>query len=279
MKAITKFFFLILLSCLTLNMKAQQTKSQVLDGFYERKAHTEKEIIPYDFIREADVFWSKKIWRQIDTKEKMNLPFTYPKQNPPQMFVDIIMDAAINGEITVYSPLDDEFTAPYTPQDVSAIGAGTDTIPYTDPVTLEETFKVVQRELNRKEITKFKLKEEWFFDKETSMMSVRIMGISPIRDRYDDQGNYLTSEPLFWAYYPDLRSVLVKWEAFNPLNDAQRMSWEDIFEMRLFSSTIYKESNVYDRPISAYALGLDGLLEAEKIKNDLFLQEHDMWNF
>lgn len=279
MKNLTKILLLILLACSANYLFAQQTKSQVLDNFYEKQIYKEKEIIPYDHIREADVFWSHRIWRTIDVKEKMNLPFIYPKQNPPQMFIDILMEAAIAGEITVYSTLDDEFTTPMTPDEVKAIGARVDTLTVTDPETLEESTKIVPQVLDRKTIKKINLKEDWFFDEETSTFQVRILGISPVRDRMDDQGNILGPEPLFWAYYPQLRPVLIRWESFNILNDAVKMTWEDIFEMRLFASSIIKESNVYDRRIQDYATGIDALLEAEKIKNDMFLFEHDQWNF
>jgi gliding motility associated protien GldN len=84
---------------------------------------------------------------------------------------------------------------------------------------------------------------------------------------------------MFWAYYPELRDVLARKTTFNPLNDAARMSWEDIFEMRYFSSYIYKESNVYDRRIEDYMTGVDILLEADKIKNEIFNFEHDLWSF
>jgi gliding motility associated protien GldN len=84
---------------------------------------------------------------------------------------------------------------------------------------------------------------------------------------------------MYWVYYPDLRPILAKYEVFNPKNDAVRMSWEDLFEMRMFESFIYKESNVFDRNIQEYATGMDALLESDRIKGDLFTYEHDLWNY
>src|ERR1700735_5132574 len=71
-----------------------------LDGAYVKTTTKEKEVVPYDYVREADVFWAKRIWRIIDVKEKMNLPFKYPQQPLAQ----IIHNAAKNGELTVYDP-------------------------------------------------------------------------------------------------------------------------------------------------------------------------------
>lgn len=251
-------------------------ESQVVDGFYERKIYKEKEIIPYDFISEADVFWEKRIWRIIDVREKMNLFFAYPKKP----LIHIILSGAEGGEIQAYNAIDDHFTQLMTPSDVQSIGRGADTITVTDPITLEEKTEVVQKELDLSLIKKFRVKEDWFFDKETSTLQVRIIGIAPIMDKYDDNGNYLGELPMFWIYYPELRNYLVHFEAFNDYSNAKRLTWSDVFEMRFFSSYIIKESNPLDRRIQDYKAGVDAaLLEADKIKNNIFQFEHDLWTY
>jgi hypothetical protein len=68
-------------------------------------------------------------------------------------------------------------------------------------------------------------------------------------------------------------------EVYNRWNDAERRSFDDIFWKRLFGSYITKESNVYDRNIQSYAKDMDGLLEAERIKDDLFKFEHNLWEY
>ena len=84
---------------------------------------------------------------------------------------------------------------------------------------------------------------------------------------------------IFWLYYPECRYVFANWEVFNRQNDAERRSYEDIFWKRQFNSYVIKESNVYDRNIAEYKTGIDALLESERIKEDLFVMEHDLWNF
>jgi len=126
---------------------------------------------------------------------------------------------------------------------------------------------------------KFRVKEDWFFDEETSTMTCRVIGLAPIMEDYDASGNYRGDMTMYWVYYPDLRNTLSKFEVYNPKNDAVRLSWDDLFEARLFESYIYKESNVYDRNIQEYATGMDALLESERVKNELFVMEHDLWNY
>jgi len=253
----------------------QPAESNVLDGAFKREVTVEKEILPYDHLREADAFWEKRIWRVIDVREKMNLPFAYPKEP----FIEILLQAAENGEATLYDAIDDEFTEVITVEELQSTLGGTDTVPIIDPDTYEETFEVVNNDFDPASVTKFRLKEVWVFDEERAMLVVRILGIAPIQDVYDDNGNYRGQRAMFWAYYPELRTALSSREAFNPFNDAIRMSWEDILEMRMFSSYIYKESNVYDRRIQDYATGVDALYESDRIKNEIFIMEHDLWTY
>jgi gliding motility associated protien GldN len=249
-----------------------------LDGAYQKTIIKEKEIIPYDFLREADIFWQKRIWRVIDTREKMNLAFAYPQQP----LIEIIHTAAKNGELTVYdNAVDhgDQFKQVLSVEDVKKIGAKTDTTIAVNPVTLEEEQKIIHNELTWDKVKKFRLKEDWLFNEQTSTMMVRILGVAPVLEDYDQNGNYRGDLVMYWCYYPDLRPILVKYEVYNPLNDADRLSWEDVFENRMFESYIYQESNVYDRQIKEYATGIDMLLEADRIKTGMFEWEHDLWTY
>ncbi len=245
------------------------------DDVYDRHLMEEKIVLSYDHLREADVFWEKRIWRVIDVREKMNKPFVYPELP----FINILLESSMSGEITLYSTIDDKFTSPLTVDEVSSIGTSVDTIITFDPDTYEEKIKVVRNDLNWEDIKRFRVKEVWFFDEETSMMQVRILGIAPLKEEFDDNGNFKFEYPMFWAYYPDCREILARNYAFNPMNDAQRMSWEDMLEMRYFASYIMKESNVYDRRIQDYKSGIDILFEAEKVKEGIFNFEHDLWTF
>ncbi len=292
MKAYIRIFGLLLFSGLLLNtpMVAQpilDERTEVTesgdgveedtprDDIYDREIIKERKLLRYDHIREADVFWEKRIWRIIDVREKMNKHFTWPELP----FINVILDAAMEDQIQLYSTIDDKFKTELEVDEVSSMGTSVDTIITFDPDTYEEKIKVVRNDLNWEDIKRFRLKEVWFFDEETSMMLVRILGVAPLKEEYDDNGNFKFEYPMFWAYYPDCRELFARNEAFNPMNDAQRMSWEDILEMRYFSSYIMKESNVYDRRIQDYKSGIDILFEAEKVHKGIQNFEHDLWTF
>ena len=246
-----------------------------LDDIVEKRLTLEKRVLPYDHIREADIFWEKRIWRVIDIREKMNLPFAYPERP----FFTILMEAAESEEITVYSTEDDKFSNPLTPDEVAAMGATIDTIITFDPETYEEQIQIVRNELNPEDVKRFRIKEIWFFDEESSTLQVRVLGIAPLIDVKDDNGNFRYEQPMFWVYYPEAREVLARERTFNFANDSAPMTWEDVFEMRFFSSYIYKESNVFDRRLQDYLSGVDLLMEADKIKNEIFNFEHDLWSY
>ena len=246
-----------------------------IDDIVTKRITSEKRVLAYDPIREADIFWEKRIWRVVDVREKMNLPFAYPERP----FFTILMESAIGGDVTAYSTEDDKFTTPLTPDEVGTMGATQDTVITFDPETYEEQIQIVRNEINPEDIKRFRLKEIWFFDEESSTMQVRILGIAPLRDITDDAGNFLYEQPMFWIYYPEAREILARERVFNIGNDASPVTWEDLMERRTFASYIFKESNVYDRRLQSYLTGVDLLLEADKIKQQIFNFEHDLWSY
>ena len=259
----------------------------VLDGVYVKENTVTRQVIPYPYLREADVMWSKRVWRIVDLNEKINLPLRYPSSKQTtnrKNLVDVIMDAIEEGSLTAYSYVDDEFTLPYTTKEImSHGGARTDTVQMQRPDPPYDSYDtIVAREFSRDKVIGLRMKEDWFFDKQRSVMDVRIIGIAPLMFAIDEAGNVREGNlkmPLFWVYYPEARKLLANAEVFNRENDAERRSFDDIFQKRLFGSYIYKESNVFDRRIEDYKTGISALLEAEKIKGEITNFEHDMWEF
>jgi gliding motility associated protien GldN len=147
------------------------------------------------------------------------------------------------------------------------------------PYDLQMT--VIEEEFDPANVKEFRLKEDWFFDRQKSILDVRIIGIQPVADNIDrTTGVVRGKEPMFWVYFPEARNIFTSAEVFNRQNDAERRTMEDIFWKRMFGSYIYKEKNVYDRQIADYMLnGIDQLLEAESIKEDIFILEHDLWEY
>lgn len=275
---------LVLLFIGTIGNKS--ANAQVLDGIYEKEHVPSRKPVPYNYLREADVMWSTRAWRLIDLREKMNHPLYYPanKINDRMSLIDLLLWGINNEGVTPYDPMDDRFTAPMTRADIdSKFDALDDTVMTPDPTTGELTPQIIPGDKTTSEVKKYLLKEDWFFDNQRSVMEVRIIGICPIRSYIKGdggQGDEVREAQVFWIYFPDARRVLANHEVFNRYNDAERKTFDDIFFKRRFSSYIVRESNVYqDRSIQEYRLGLQALLESEKVKEKLFNYENDLWEY
>ena len=306
----------------------------IIDGVYIKEHVPTKRLIPYEHVREADVIWSKRVWRRIDLRENINHPLYFPfdeylnENKPDETWVrnstrwslwTVIKHHVMNNDLTVFSvfnPMDivkqgspdgdlfkypikaetgknyftdsiykglvDERISMVTGGGIRAVlnSEGLDST-YLDlntmtEVTVTETYTEKSWVVS-KDIVAYDLKEDWFFDKERSVLDVRILGICPvIYESTKEGGKY---EQMFWLYFPHCRFVFNNYFSYNTKNDAQWVSFDDVFWKRQFSSYIYRESNVFERKIDSYRTGVDALRESEKITEDIRNIEHDVWHF
>jgi gliding motility associated protien GldN len=247
-----------------------------LDEVVEKEIMSERRVLSYQPVRESDIMWEKRIWRIIDVREKMNQPFSYPEEP----FFKIISDAVTNGDLPAYSTEDDKFTRRLSTDDVLGMLSKSDTVVTFDPETYEEKVQIVRNDINWQDVKRIRLKEVWYFDKESSQLQVRILGIAPLIDVTDNDGNFRFEKPMFWIYYPQARELFARHRVFTMGgNNNATISWEDLLEMRSFASYIYKDSNVQDRKLEEYLSGVDLLMQSERIKSEIFNFEHDLWQY
>ncbi len=237
----------------------------------------------YTYVREADLMYAKRIWRVIDFREKINQYFLFPlTENNNRINLITLIQKGIQEE--ALTPFDgyegDDFKIQMSREDALKIGCGWDTIPLYNPNPPYEYLRdtVIQRNFDGMSVRKLRVKEDWFFDLKRSVMEVRIVGICPVMEVIDpNTGQKLGERPMYWIHFDQARSWLSGFRTYNPYNYAQRITYDDAFIKRFFNSMIYKEDNVMDRKIMEYEKGVDALLEAERIKNDLMVFEHDVW--
>jgi gliding motility associated protien GldN len=269
---------------------AKVKKSLRQDESVETKDIRDRTPLAYEHLRVDDAVYRHKIWREIDAREKINLPFRYAadENNGNQRFISILFKAIQDGDVTAFSNIDDRFTTPMTLSEVSKIvTGGTISSPVYDSLGNVIGTKEVQNEINLDSFYKFQIKEEVVFDKEASRLFWRILGIAPVKKLITSSGVQIGDQayPLFWVYYPDLRPIFAKYEVYNGKNYGARMTWEELFESRMFSGRIVKSTldNAMDIPISQQPgmkeNGVFQLLEGERIKEKVFNYELDLWSY
>ncbi len=278
--------FLAVFYLIALNVKAQPGVFQpgdYRDGIYDKENSNNRRFIPYTHLREGDVTWEKRVWRRLDMREKQNQQLYYPIEAVTSRIslMQVMLKYVLTGQIMAFK--DDEFLEPLElsnirsqlviqedSADVEEFDANGNAFMVKKPGMTDSTW-IYQN------FVSLELKEDWFFDKQKSVLEVRIlaMGFNVLKKGKEDLGEY----PIFYAYFPACRPFFAKHEVYNAKNDAERRTFEDIFWKRQFSSTATRETNVYDRTIERYSKGIDALLESDRIKNDIFRWEHDLWHF
>ena len=262
-------------------------KSLRNDNAFDKGNLNSRTPLAYEHLRWDDALYAEKVWRELDLREKMNQVFRYETQddNGSQIFINMLLNAVNKGEVTAFD--DDRFTTPLTVADIQQKTQGrNDTVPEYDIKQIDKIigYVVTRASFDPKSVTKIRLKEEWVFDRESSRMFCRILGIGILKTEYfPNTTKERGTSSLFWVYYPDLRPMLAKAEVYNPKNMGQsRMTWEELFESRMFSSYVVKSTldNASNKMIKNYIKDpILALLEGDNIKEKIFNFEQDLWSY
>jgi gliding motility associated protien GldN len=265
----------------------QEAKAQIVNGAYNRTDLSNRKPTTLPYIREADVLYRKRVWRIVDLREKMNQPLYYPTKaiEGRLNLVNLLVKGIKDNKITAYDAKnDDDFLVPMTFEQVKeAFGATTRTVKVRNIDTGEMENKPVTGEIRSEEVKQFMIKEEWVFDKQSSSMNVRIIGLCPIQEFYRDEDvnqENVQRRQVFWIFFPEARNLLATNGVFNSQNTARDASFDDVFLKRIFNSYIVKEENVYNnRDISQYFSSKDAMLESKRIENSIFDYEQNLWEY
>ena len=200
---------------------------------------------------------------------------------------DIFMDAVAAGELTAYDANPDLKNDPDGDASITPFDSlrrpklkMADSVPVDKFDEKGDKIGTVMQpgEFIADSIVKFRIKEDWVFDRQRSIFEPRIIGIAPMV-RKNVGGVTLDYQPAFWIYFPDARPILATKEAVNRNNDNTGFSYDDIFMKRIFASYVVKVSNDKDERIKDYAQGIDRLYEAERVKKELMDWELNLWQY
>ena len=255
--------------------------------------------LPYGYVEDRDVLMGKMVWEIIDLDERVNFPLYFPVDTnnvgkDRRALFDVLISEIKSGRITeVY--YDDYFNEKKSLKDmessftyIDTIQSGRDEIndyydDYMSGKKILDPQYIDKRELSAYDVSGYKIKGFWYFDKRQGEMKYRLLGICPVAPEAREKG---ADNPdvieLFWIYFPATRDVLHEWNSFNDRNSAVPLTFDHLLNSRRFNGVIYKEENVYgDRQIAEYMKdnSLNQLLESERIKEKIRNFEQDMWNY
>jgi gliding motility associated protien GldN len=251
-----------------------------LDGYFKKANILSAKVTPYPNLRESDAAFVKRVWREIDIREKMNAYLASPKQR----LIDILLSAIDAGELTAYDPTatkddpgGDSFTIPLAQGKARSKMADSSVVDKFDANGNKTGSTIQAGEFNADSVVKFRIKEDWVFDRQRSIFEPRIVGIAPmIKVKVGSTEDY---QPAFWVYFQEARHILATKEVVSRSNDATGLSFDDAFVKRIFTSYIVKESNDKDERIKDYASGIDRLYESERMKKTLMDWELNLWQY
>ena len=274
MKKIINLYLLVNLILVQTSIFAQKADGEVLGAEIE-DSHLNFVPIPFAPVREADLFWQKRVVREIDINEKINLPFKYAKLP----LIRTIQEAVCSGDLVVYDADTDMFSKALDKYNACKIGASSSSMEIIDPISLLPKIVEINSPLAENTVVKYRLVEDWYFSEKTGTMKVFIMAIVPIREVFSSEGIFIGYSPMYWVNYDQVRDILAGTKAFNIKNDERFLNWDDVLQERVFASTVIYESNIFDRNIAAYATGVDALLESNRVEQDILVQDHDAWTY
>jgi len=273
------FLFCLLLSVNSfsqVNILNASNPSEIGIQNFDQKQSDNDSFLEFDYIDERDILWSKIVYEKIDLNEKLNFPLLFPVNDETyekkrKSLWRILKENIINKRITeLYFDRNDNFKDKMSFSDVMEV------VSFTELINGVQT---PAEELKSIDITAYRIKGMWYFDKRQGEMKYRLLGLMPVgKNLKDDDGKNNTD--LFWIWYPSIRKILHEEKVFNDKNNASSISFDQLLVSRRFSSFIYKEDNVYgDRSIKDYKTpGLESILESQRIKKEILDFEQDMWN-
>ena len=247
--------------------------------------------LEYGYVDDRDILMGKMTWEIIDLNERINFPLYFPVDTANigpdrRSLYDVLTKAIRNGDITdVYS--DSYFNTKKSYKDIKAsltridtTDAGREQINAGQKISPEY---IIKQDLTAQDVSQYKIKGYWYFDKRQSELKYRLLGICPVTPDVftmnSDEKDYIE---LFWVFFPAARDILNEAKSFNDRNSAMPISFDQILNSRRFNGTIYQEENVYgDRSIASYMKdnAQNQLLESERVKEKIRNFESDMWNY
>lgn len=255
--------------------------------------------------RYEDVVWSRIVYRVIDMREKQNYRLYFPVRGDHPTYhslFQVILEAVCNDGLSAYErgrELTPKYDRMLTAEDLHAntiLPKIEDTDPNTYLVDVDALGQPVINMENyadySKDVLKYIIQELVFFDKHTSRMYTKIIGIAPLYVAQPDKASATTAVQslqfsiLFWVYFDQLRPYMARNYAIPDGNEVQRLTYDELFTQKLYSTYILGDGNLFTRSLLDYEriVGKEKFesyvkKEQARIENELLNFEMDLWEY
>lgn len=211
------------------------------DGFYQ--ANNMEDAVPFAYpeVNKKNIRFYKRVWRDIDLKDEKNNILAIPGNS----LIEVVMKAIEKGKLSLYSPDDDSFKGRLSAQEGMARFADSVLVPIFDGEGNQIDSKMALNEFDPARVTKFRIKEDIFFDKQRSRLETRIIGVAPLMNitTSAELAESVGATPAFWLYFPQLRYSLIQVDISDPDKGLYDMTMDDFFVQNKFASSIVRESS------------------------------------
>jgi gliding motility associated protien GldN len=301
---------LLFISCIAFAAKAQD-RTQL--PFFDERGLVRLQTTELDALadtiavvwhRETDIAWRRTVYRVIDMRDNQNHRLYFPVRPDNREYRNlfkVMLDAICDNGLTAYErgvEFMPRFDRPLTPEDLRAnlqlkVESEFDENAYLididafgAPHINEGNFAYYMRDQ-----LKFVIQEIVFFNRHTSRMYTKIQAIAPLysahpyRQEVNPAVAFHTSI-LFWVLFDELRPFLARQYTINTSNEAQRLTFDDFFTLRMYNSYLLGNNNVFGRMLLDYDRVVDERrleqfirMEQQRIETELMNFEQDLWEW
>ncbi|MEN5058387.1 gliding motility protein GldN [Sphingobacterium kitahiroshimense] len=211
------------------------------DGFYQINNLDDAVPFAYPAVNTKNIRFYKRIWRDIDLKDERNAILATPGHS----LIELVMKTIEKGKLSLYSPDDDSFKKRLSAEEGLARFADSVLVPIFDDEGNQIDSKMTLNEFDPARVTKFRVKEDIFFDKQRSRLETRIIGLAPLMNITSSAAlaEVVGATPIFWLYFPQLRYTLVQVDISDPDKGLYDMTMDDFFVQKKFTGAIIRESS------------------------------------
>ena len=266
------------------------------------------------FHRADDVVWSRVVYRIIDMRFKQNYQLYTPVSSDDPVYsslfrtilrgiedgMPIYRKSSSTGDIKPYFNVpqvekveiptllkaqgyDEAIVVDSTEADISKSNY---MLLNYDSVADQWTFKAYAYDDFARNTIKYMIQEVIFFDKHYSRLYSKILAIAPMNPdnyKYTDETTVMDAlygQILFWVPFDALRPYMAQQYVTPRGNDNKRITFDDFFIQKMYSSYLVGINNVYNKMIPQVADTYEGMqAEQRRIENELLTAEQDLWAY